>query len=210
MKKLLASLLVSYVMLVSQVQAAPANAVKPAHHFTFDKSHTSILFFIDHLGFSQMVGQFKEYDGGFTFDENHPTQARAEVTIKPQSIRTVSEKLDEELQGEKWFNSTKFPDMRFVTKDVKLTGKHTADVTGDLTLLGVTKPVIFHTIFHRTGYHPMTHDFVAGFTAEGTLKRSDFGMDEYVSMIGDEVRFIINVEGVDASKKQPTPPLIKH
>lgn len=173
-----------------------------AEKYEFDKGHTNILFFINHLGFSDMVGEFTDYDGHFTFDQDKPQDSSIDVTLKPAGIRTSSKGLDEHLQKEEFFNSAKFPEMRFVSKSVAVTGKNTGTVTGDLTMLGVTKPVTLNVRFNKADYHPMTKDFIAGFSATATLKRSDFGMNAYVPMVGDEVRLEVHTEGVNLDRKK--------
>lgn len=173
-----------------------------ADRFEFDKSHTNILFYVNHLGFSDMVGVFTDYDGYFTFDPNKPEDSSIDVTLKPGGIRTSSAKLDSELQGEKFFNSEKFPTITFVSKKVNITGKDTGEVEGIATMLGVSKPVTLSVHFNKADYHPFTKDFVAGFSAKATLKRSDFGMKEYLPMVGDDIRIEVHTEGVDIDRKK--------
>jgi len=185
--------------------ASPAFALD---HYEFDKAHTNIVFHINHLGFSEMVGLMTSYDGSFQFDPKTPDQSKIDVTIHPKGIKTSSDKLDQELQGEKWFNTAKFPDMHFVSTGIAITGEHTGDVTGDLTMLGVTKPVTLHVQFNKGDYHPMTGQFMAGFSATGTLKRSDFGMTSFIPMVGDEVQIEIQTEGQDMDRKKED--AIKH
>lgn len=173
-----------------------------ADHYEFDKPHTNILFHINHLGMSDMIGLMNTFDGSFEFDPAKPEVSKIDVTIKPSGIRTSSEALDKELQGEKWFNTAKYPTMHFVSTSVKPTGKDTGDVTGDLTMLGVTKPVTLHVHLNKADYHPMTKMFVAGFSAETTIKRSDFGMTAYIPLVGDEVRIEVQTEGTNMDRKK--------
>ncbi|MFO0388497.1 MAG: YceI family protein [Alphaproteobacteria bacterium] len=174
--------------------------------FTFDKSHTRILFFISHMGFSETVGDFTVYDGSFVFDEKDPTKSSVEVTLKPEGIRTPSPELDKHLQNQDFFNSAKFPDITFKSKEIKVTGKNTGEALGDLTMLGVTKPVTLRITFNKADYHMMTGEYVAGFSAEAVVKRSEFGMNYGIPMIGDDVRLIVHTEGVNASRKKPISP----
>ncbi len=171
-------------------------------HYALDKEHTNILFHINHLGFSEMVGLMTSYDGSFRFDPRHPKDSKVDVTISPAGIHTSSKKLDEVLQGTQWFNTAKFPTIHFVSAAIKVTDDHDGDVTGNLTLLGVTKPVVLHVHFNKADFFPMTGEFKAGFSATATLKRSDFGMTSYLNMIGDKVRIEIQTEGVDEDIKK--------
>lgn len=173
-----------------------------ADRYEFDKSHTNILFRVNHLGFSDMIGVFTSYDGNFTFDPAKPEASTINVTIRPAGIRTSSEELDKHLQGADFFNSGKFPEARFVSTSVKKTGDNTGDVTGDLTMLGVTKPVVLKVRYNKGDYHPKTGDFVAGFSAETVIRRSEFGMNYGVPMVGDEVRIIVETEGVNQDRKK--------
>lgn len=173
-----------------------------ADKYEFDKAHTNILFFVSHLGFSEMVGLFTDYDGSFTFDPKNPEDSSIDITLKPSGIRTSSAKLDSELQGEKFFNTEKFPTITFVSKKVNITGSNTGEVEGVATMLGVSKPVTLSVKLNKADYHPMTRDFVAGFTATATLKRSDFGMTAYLPMVGDDIRIEVYTEGVDVDRKK--------
>ncbi len=174
--------------------------------FAFDKSHTRILFFINHMGFSETVGEFTMYDGNFVFDEKEPTKSSVEVTLKPEGIRTPSPELDKHLQNQDFFNTAKFPNITFKSKEIKVTGKNTGEAHGDLTMLGVTKPVILRITLNKADYHMMTGSYVAGFSAEATVKRSEFGMNYGIPMVGDEVKLLVHTEGVNDSRKRPVNP----
>jgi polyisoprenoid-binding protein YceI len=179
-----------------------------AEKYEFDKSHTRILFFVNHLGFSDTVGEFTAYDGTFSLDLEKPETSTLDVTLKPAGIRTPSEALDKHLQNADFFNVEKFPDIRFVSKSVKKTGDNTGEVTGDLTMLGVTKPVVMKVKLNKADYHPKTQDYIAGFTGETTLKRSEFGMNFGIPMVGDEVRMVVHTELVNLDRKKTD--AIKH
>ncbi len=187
------------VLAAALVFVSPAFA---ADKYEFDKEHTRILFFINHLGFSDTVGEFTSYDGPITFDLEKPETSTIDVTLKPAGIRTPSAGLDKHLQNADFFNTEKFPDMRFVSTSVKKTGDSTGEVTGNLTLLGVTKPVVLKVKLNKADYHPKTNMFIAGFSAEATIKRSDFGMSYGIPMVADEVRLLINTELVNLDRKK--------
>ena len=174
--------------------------------FTFDKSHTRILFFINHMGFSDTVGEFTAYDGHFIFDEKDPTKSSVDVVLKPEGIRTPSPELDKHLQNQDFFNVAKFPDITFKSREIKVTGKNTGEALGDLTMLGVTKPVTLRITFNKADYHTMTGSYVAGFSGEAVIKRSEFGMNYGIPMVGDEVRLLVHTEGVNESRKKPVAP----
>jgi polyisoprenoid-binding protein YceI len=173
-----------------------------ADKYEFDKAHTNILFYVNHLGFSDMVGRFTDYDGSFTFDEKNPEDSTAEIKLKPAGIRTSSEQLDSKLQGEDFFKSDQFPEIKFVSNKIKVTGSNSGELHGSLTMLGVTKPLVLTVHFNKAGYHPINGRYVAGFTASATVKRSEFGMKSYLPMVGDEVRIEVQAEGVNLDRKK--------
>ncbi len=173
-----------------------------ADKYEFDKSHTRILFYVNHLGFSDMVGEFTDYDGAITFDEKKPEDSTLDITIKPSGIRTSSAKLDGELQGEKFFNSEKFPTIKFVSSKSKSTGANDGEVEGTLTMLGVSKPATLKVHFNKADYHPFTNNFVAGFSASAVIKRSEFGFTNLIPMVGDEVRLEVQTEIVNLDRKK--------
>lgn len=187
------------------IAAMAATVAQPAfaapEKYEFDKTHTHIIFMIDHLGFSKTIGRFRDFDGHFTFDQQEPEKSGVEVTIRPGSVDTNVPELDKKLAGEKFFNVEKFPAMTFKSTAVKVTGEKSGTVTGDFTMLGVTKPVTLEVTFNNADIHPYTQKYVAGFSIRTRLKRSDFGMGEYIPAVGDEVTAIIEVEGVNNDKK---------
>ncbi|MBV8938232.1 MAG: YceI family protein [Alphaproteobacteria bacterium] len=188
---------------LSSLAFSPALAA--AEHYHLDHEHTSILFFVSHMGFSEMVGRFTQYDGSFDFDREHPENSKVEITLKPAGIVTSSAKLDSELQGQKFFNSAQFPDAKFVSTGIKVTSQNEGDVTGNFTMLGVTKPLTLHVRFNKADYTPYTGAYVAGFSAEATLKRSDYGMSAYIPQVADEVRLHVETEGVNDTRAAQKP-----
>ena len=186
----------------SLLASVPALA---ADKYTLDKSHTNVLFFIDHLGFSQTIGRFDDMDATLMLDEASPEKSAVEVTIRPAGVNTQSTELNQHLQKAEWFNSEKFPEIKFVSKSVVKTGSDTADVTGDLTMLGVTKSVTLKAKLNKADYFQMADAWVAGFNAETAIKRSEFGMTNYVPMVGDEVKIIISAEFQNKEKPRPIP-----
>ncbi len=175
---------------------AAAPAVAATDKYAFDPAHTQILFSISHLGFSHSHGRFNTFDGSFAFDEKAPASSAINVSIDTGSIDMGSKEWDDAVKAEALLNAKKFPKMTFRSTSVAVTGDKTGIVTGDLTLLGVTKPVTLDVTYNKSGNHPYTKNMLAGFTATGTLKRSDFGMIKYLPDVGDEVSITIEVEGI--------------
>ena len=117
------------------------------------------------------------------------------ATIKVAGINTNSTQRDSDIQGADWFNATEFPDITFAgTAFVKLT-ETTGTITGDLTVAGVSKPVVLDVTFNKEGENPWSGLHFAGFSAKTTIKRSDFGMQAAQGMIGDDVVLLLEIEG---------------
>lgn len=172
-------------------------AAQAADTYQIDAAHTHVGFTISHLGFSETYGVFKNVSGTLTLDQAKPQASKVDVTIDVASIDTASEGRDEHLKGPDFFDIAKYPAMTFKSTKVKVTGKDTATVTGDLTLHGVTKPVGLVVKFNKAGESPIAKGrYVAGFSALGKLKRSDFGIKTYLPLIGDEVTIAISTEAV--------------
>ncbi|NCO03926.1 MAG: polyisoprenoid-binding protein [Alphaproteobacteria bacterium] len=176
------------------VSIAPAKA--EVEDYDFDKAHTQILFFVDHLGFSKSQGEFHEYDGMFSFNRSEPEKSSVEISIQTNSIDMDDKKWNEHMKNEDFFNVEKFPTMNFKSTAIELTGDNTAKLTGDLTILETTKPVTLDVIFNKAAKHPFNGKYVAGFSAKTKIKRSDFEMNYGLPLVGDEVDIMIEVEGV--------------
>lgn len=187
-------LLLLSVALFSLGTSMPARAETST--YTFDKAHTQIFFGVNHLGFSTSRGKFLDFDGGFTFNTAEPAKSSIDVTIKPAGLNLDDQKWNDHLKGADFFNVEKFPTMTFKSTAIEVTGDNTANITGDLTLLGVTKPVTLAVTHNKTDKHPMSGKIVSGFSAKGSLKRSDFGMNYGLPMVGDDVAIEIEVEGI--------------
>lgn len=185
-------------LFTSLVAAAPALA---SEKFVLDPEHTTVLFYVNHVGFSDMIGKFTEVSGDLFLDFQNPKESSVDVHIKPASVETASKKLDEHLQDADWFNTAKYPDIHFVSTSVRTTSPRDAEVTGDLTLLGVTLPVVLRVHHTKADYIMVGNNFVAGFSADAVLTRSKFGMSKYVPMVGDDVRIHIEAEGISQQRK---------
>lgn len=163
--------------------------------FNFDKKHTQVMFSVSHMGFSKSHGKFLDFDGQFTFDPANPKAGgTAEVTINTASLDMGDDAWNKHMVSADFFNSEKFPTMVFKSTGVKDIDKDDADLHGDLTLLGVTKPVKLDVELNKCENSPMTGALVCGFSAEGKIKRSDWGMSYGLPGVGDEVKIRIEVE----------------
>ena len=167
--------------------------------YTLDPGHTQVVFSWNHFGYSNPTAQFRKIEGTLEFDAANPTKANVKVTIPLNSVNTNVEKLDEHLQAADFFDSAKYPDAVFKsTKVEKGTSENQLKVTGDLSLHGVTKPVVLDVTVAKVGEHPMRKAPAAGFDATATIKRSDFGITTYVPMVSDDIKLRITSEAIDA------------
>ena len=176
---------------VALAQPADPKAVQ-AGAYTLDPSHARVQFSVSHMGTSVWWGDFTGAKGALTIDPAKPDAATLEVTIPTGSVTTTNAKLDGELKDPTWFDAAKFPTITFKSTKVTKTGAATAKVTGDLTFHGVTKPVTLDTTFFGSGANPMNKKFTIGFNAKTHIKRSEFGVNKYVGMLGDDVELTIS------------------
>ena len=193
-------LMVFACLLVSLPALAQEDAVAPApktgvEHFVLEKPHTQILFFADHLGFSLSNGRFTDFDGKFTLDYDDLANSSVDVTVKTASIEMGDEAWNTHMKNEDFLNVEAFPEMRFVSDSVELLDDKTAHVNGNLTLLGIERPLTLHVKHNKSGIHPFNGKVVSGFTVEGEVRRSDYGMTFGLPLLGDIVKIQIQVEG---------------
>lgn len=185
--------------------AAPAAANPaadvPAGVYKVDPTHASVTWKVSHLGLSNYTARFTSIDAAVEFDPTKSDASKVTVTIDPKSLKTDypfadKKNFDKVLAEDKdWFNAGVHKAITFKSSKVEMTGPKTAKVTGDLTLLGVTKPVTLDaTLNGAMKEHPFAKKPAIGFSATGKVKRSEFGMGNYVPMIGDEVTLLIEAE----------------
>jgi polyisoprenoid-binding protein YceI len=167
--------------------------------YTIDPTHSHIVFMIDHLGFAKIVGLFSDFSGTLSFDPNNVPAGKLNVTIKTESLQTQFAPRDKDLKGADWFNTTEFPEMTYIGSQFVKKDEHTGTITGKLTLHGVAKPVTLDVVVNKVGQNPLDKINSAGFSARGTVKRSDFGMKTFLGAIGDEVDLIIEIEAKQKS-----------
>lgn len=167
-----------------------------AETYTFDPTHTSVIWNTTHLGKSSPHGIFSNIEGTLVLDEAAPENSKINVTVPTGLVATGLPKFDEHLKNQDFFNVTEFPAATFVSTSVEKTSDTTAKVTGDLTLLGVTKPLTLDVVFNGKGIHPMNQKEVVGFSASGVIKRSEFGMNYGLPNVGDDVKIQIEAEAL--------------
>lgn len=194
----LSAALVAAPLAVSAQGAAPAITKVPAEvqsgDYKFESSHAKVTWSVNHLGFSTYTGQFPRVEGTLKLDARDVAKSVVNVTINTAAVGTLDADLDKHLKTADFLNVEKFPTATFKSTAVKQTGERTADITGDLTLHGVTKPVVIQATFNQAGPNPMSKIYTIGFDARAKIKRSDFGITTYVPAVGDEVTLVIEAE----------------
>ena len=168
-----------------------------AADYAIDKQgqHAFVNFKISHLGYSWLYGTFKDFDGSFSFDAAKPQDSKVNVTLNTTSVDTNHAERDKHIRSGDFLNVSKHPTATFASTSVKSTGEGTADITGDLTLNGVTKPVVIAAKFIGEGKDPWG-GYRAGFEGSTTLRLKDFDIQRDLGPASQDVQLTISVEGV--------------
>ena len=161
--------------------------------YTIDPNHTHPGYEISHFGWSTQRGRFDKATGKITLDRAAKTGS-VDVVIEVASISTGVAKLDEHLKSEDFFNAAKYPNITFKSKSVHFSGDKPASVDGELTILGVTRPVTLTINAFQCAPNPFVKKEACGADATTSIKRSEFGIKTYLPGLGDDVKLLINVE----------------
>lgn len=168
-------------------QAVTDPAKAEAGTYAIEPEHTRVRFDVTHFGFTKYDGEFRKVSGTLTLDPADPDASKVDITVATDSVTVPNAKLKEELDGGQWLDAAKFPQITFKSTKVARTGADTADVTGDFTLHGVTKPLTLHVTFNAAGVNPADKHYTSGFEARGRIMRTEFGVKTYAPMISDAV-----------------------
>ena len=170
--------------------------------YTIDPGHTATVFSWSHFGFSTPSANFSDIQGTITVDNEKPANSSVNVTIPVSSMNTNVKALDEHLQKAEFFDVEKYPNITFKSTKVQALGKNKYKITGDLTIKGVTKPVVLDAVLNKQAVHPMTKLQTIGFNATTSFNRSAFNVGAYVPNVGDKITVNITTEAsVPAAKK---------
>lgn len=195
------NLLAAGLMFATLSLAAPSAQAAP-EVYKLDPRHMSIAFLVHHIGYYDVAGQFLKAEGSFTYDQEANSLSALDITIDAASIFSNDEPRDKHVRGKDFLHVEQHPAITFTLKEAKATDATSGEVTGDLTILGVTKPVTLDVTLNKAGDYPFAIGgkipYVLGITAETTIKRSDFGMDYAVAngWVGDEIEIFISFEAV--------------
>jgi polyisoprenoid-binding protein YceI len=173
----------------------------PSGNYALDKTHASLTWRVSHLGLSNYTARFTNFDAQVVYNAEDVTKSTLSVTIDPKSVETdfpdvQREDFDAKVSSDaKYLNAGAHAEIKFVSTKIEKTGDRTATITGDLTMLGVTKPVTLNATMNAAmAKHPMMEIAVLGVSATGTVKRSEFGFTELVPFVGDDVQISIEAE----------------
>lgn len=164
--------------------------------YKIDANHTDVVASWSHFGFSNPIAHFGKVDGRITYDPANVGASKVEVSIPLSGLDSHVPDFDAHLRSADFFDAEKFPTITFKSTSVKAAGKGKLKVTGDLTIKGVTKPVVLDVIINKTGVQPMAKREAAGFSATTTVKRTDFGLGLYAPNVSDQVKLSITTEAI--------------
>ncbi|WP_028497864.1 YceI family protein [Microvirgula aerodenitrificans] len=184
-------------LIASALSALAASAFAAPVTYAIDPTHTYATYEVSHMGFSTQRGTFAKTDGKVVLDAK-TRKGEVDITIDSSSLQTLNAKRDEHLKGPDFFNAEKFPSITFKSTSLQFSGDKLTAVKGNLTLLGVTKPVTLKVTRFHHGKHPMIGKDTYGADAETVIKRSEFGMNTYVPAISDDVKLVVSIEAIDA------------
>lgn len=185
-------------LLLTNGASRPASA-EPAR-FEIDPEHVTVAFLVHHIGYANVLAQFLEVEGSFEYDEATQTLTGLEVTIEAESFFSNDDRRDDHVLGGDFLDVDEHPEITFVGTAAQASSATTGTVTGDLTVLGVTRPITLDVTLNKAGDYPFGAGppYVLGISARTTVKRSAFGMSYAVEngFVGDELDVIIELEAV--------------
>lgn len=184
-----------FLALALAILATPLSASAADYVIDSKGAHASINFRVSHLGFGWVTGRFDRFVGKFTFDEKDPAKSSIVVEIDPASVNTNHAARDNHIRSPDFLDVARFPAARFVSTSVKLTGKTTADISGKLTLHGVTRDVMIKASHVGGGKDPWG-GFRQGFTGETSFTMADFGIKKNLGPTAAKVYLQLVVEGI--------------
>lgn len=182
------------ILLTSLLAVATTPAFAAAQKYDIDSGHTQVQFTWNHFGFSNPSATLEKISGDFELDTADLTKSTISVTLPLEGLHTGVPKLDEHLKSPDFFDAAKNPNITFKSSKVEKSGADHLKVTGDLTVHGVTKPVTLDVKVNKIGDNPMMKSASAGFDADTTIKRSEFGVDKYIPNVSDEIKVHITFD----------------
>lgn len=196
--------LITLLLASSSVFAADGAQVPVAEKYDIDAAHSGVVFGWNHFGFSNPTARFDKIEGSVLLDKADLTKSSISVTLPVEGLDTGVAKLDEALRGPDFLDATKYPTITFKSTKVEKTGENVLKITGDLTVHGVTKPVTLDAKVNKVGIFEIPGVIkaqAAGFDATTVIKRSAFGVGNYVPAVSDEITVRITLDAKQAQAK---------
>ena len=177
---------------------APSSAIAAPQTFDLDPAHTTIAFWVDHIGYARTLGWFTEVSGSFVYDSEAQTVSDIVITVNPASVFSNDEARDGHVRNADFLDVEQFPEIVFTADGGEATGENTGVIPGELTLLGETRPLEVSVTLNKDALYPFGHQKrTLGLSAEATVMRSEYGMDYALGgLVGDEVTVLIEVEAI--------------
>jgi polyisoprenoid-binding protein YceI len=183
-------------LLVAALFAFAGSAFAAPVTYKVDPNHTNVIASWSHFGFSNPSVNFGQADGTIVYDADKVSDSSVQVTLPLTGLSALADQFYEHLTGADWFDAAKYPSATFKSTKVETAGEGKLKVTGDLTVKGVTKPVVLDVKLNKAGEQPMAKRAGIGFDATATVKRSEFGLGAYVPNVSDEVTLRITTEAI--------------
>ena len=181
-------------VLAAALSLAATHAFAAPVTYAIDPSHTDVVAQWNHLGFSNPIAHFGQAEGTIVYDADDVSASSVEVVLPMSGLSSHVKAFDEHLRSADFFDAEQFPQASFRSTAVESAGEGKLKITGDLTIKGITRPVVLDATINKVGPHPMSGQPAAGFDAVATIKRTDFGLGMYVPNVSDEVQLRITTE----------------
>ena len=186
------------IALAAAFAATATAALAAPETYVLDPSHSQVMFNYNHLGYSTTYGMFSGFEGTIEFDQENPAASSVEVQIPVMSMLTGWEARFAHFMNADFFGASEGDMVTFTSTGIEVTGENTAKITGDLSMNGVTKPVVLDAKLNVANTHPMAQKPWAGFDATATVLRSDYGLEKFAPYVSDEVQVHISIEATKA------------
>ena len=183
-------------LLVAALFAFAGSAFAAPVSYRIDPNHTNVIASWNHFGFSNPSVNFGKADGTIVYDAAKVSESSVQVTLPLTGLSALADDFYDHLTSGDWFDAAKYPAATFKSTSVEDAGTGKLKVTGDLTVKGVTRPVVLDVTLNKAGEQPMAKRAAIGFDATATVKRSDFGLGNYVPNVSDEVTLRITTEAI--------------
>ena len=167
--------------------------------YTLDPGHSQVVFTYNHIGFSRTFGMFGGFEGEILFDEDNPVASSVTVSIPVLAMITGWDARKQHFMSDDFFGAKDGDVVTFTSTGIEVTGESAANITGDLTMNGVTKPVVLETTLNKSAPYPFGPKEgvpTLGFEASATIVRSDFGLGAFAPAVSDEIELIISIEAL--------------